>query len=1332
MKIKKLLLGLAVLFTSGLFAQPCLNGWAYRSVITVDNTTNVRTLENHQIKLTLNTQTLVANGKAKANGNDLRIVNNNGILLDFWIENGTYNTANTVLWIKADHLPAAANTTIYLFYGNEDASAVANGDLTFELFDDFSGNTLNTSKWYSCGTNAPVVGGGAIQFTSETGNKNSIIKSQFTYTDTLISEMYVNTVSEGIAFIGQNDLNDDGWALAFETAGFSTEMKVVKQTNGGLECVDLSNQSPNAGIVPSTVNTQGLWSFTWNHEDQQSFDWPGGSTQDRTDNNLASLFSAEKQISIGTTAKSDLAEGDLSLDWMRLRKYTYSQPTTTLGVEAAVVLLSTSNSGPYCTGDNIQLSASTYTGATYAWFGPNGYTSTDQNPTITGATTFETGTYEVTVTNAGSCSAISSSTIVSVSEIAVGGTITGGSTVCKTANAGTLTLAGENGQILYWQESTSTGGPWATLNNTLNTLGYVNLTSTMYYRAIVKSGNCNQDTSSIDSVVVDEITVGGNTLGAIVACADDNSGIVELINEVGSINKWEISINNGGTWTDVINETNILNYSVLAITSQYRAEVQNGVCAAQYSQRVEITINPRPIVSFTAPGVCQGINTVFENTTTVDTGSVKSYTWDYGNGAGSTVAQPNYNYKVAGTYSARLIAETYDGCTDSLRINVSVYPLPEVNFGQATVCENEAMVFQDQTAVASGTLDLFHWDFDDVLSTSSLQNPSYTFSAAGSFEVKLKVTTNNSCVDSLTKSVQVNPRAVVSFVSDSVCQGLTNYFQNTTQTSSTLMTYNWDFGDGGSSSLSSPNYTYLNAGTYTVSLTATAPGACVDVATETVVVFPKPVANFTTNDNCQYDSIVFVNTSTVLTGTYNSVWNFDDGAVSRLEDVNHLYNTPGEFLVSLDLTTDKNCIHSVSKTINVFELPMANFTFANVCDEINLPFINTSSISTGSITYNWDFGDLSTATILDPSHLYALDGTYTVEMIATSNNNCTDTIAKTVTVHPLPIPQFSATVSCDGTPTVFTNTTTINIGSVKSYTWNFDDGMNSIVVDPVHQYLNPGGYNVELTAISYENCFNAVVLSVSVSDLPVPNFEALDKCLGATSDFINRSTIALGSLSYVWNFGDDSTANQTDPSHLYGSAGLYPVKLIATSNLGCIDSITKYIEVFALPVVDAGRDTSVSQGFGVELSGYALGGVDYNWTPIKGLDDNTIPHAEASPLETTEYTLTVTDLNGCIAADEIVVNVILDYKLFIQNVITPDGNGENDYLEIVNIKTFKNTTLYIYDRFGLEVYQKRAYQNDWNGTKGNDQLPDGTYYYIVTFDDSTTVYKGAITILRNR
>jgi gliding motility-associated-like protein len=344
-----------------------------------------------------------------------------------------------------------------------------------------------------------------------------------------------------------------------------------------------------------------------------------------------------------------------------------------------------------------------------------------------------------------------------------------------------------------------------------------------------------------------------------------------------------------------------------------------------------------------------------------------------------------------------------------------------------------------------------------------------------------------------------------------------------------------------------------------------------------------------------------------------------------------------------------------------------------------------------------------------------------------------------ITVQPLPIVDFDAPPVCDMKAMALQNRSSIANGQIASYLWDFGDGMNSIEMNPSHLFLNQGTYPVTLRATSTYGCSQERTKDVTVNENPIANFHFNNVCIGESISFENRSSIEKGSVTYVWNFGDGSTSDLFAPRHLYQvtsqgsnrSTAIFQVVLYATSAAGCRDSLVKTAEVYAPPMAYAGSDTTMSKGYGVQL--HASGGTNYVWSPAEGLSNSNVFNPMATPGETTNYTVSVTDKHGCSASDDIMVTVNNDYRVVVSNVLTPDGNGLNDTWKILNVESFSDeSTVAVYDRHGKKVFSSRGYKNDWEGVYGKDILPDGPYYYVVTFDGSPIVYKGALTILRNK
>jgi gliding motility-associated-like protein len=188
--------------------------------------------------------------------------------------------------------------------------------------------------------------------------------------------------------------------------------------------------------------------------------------------------------------------------------------------------------------------------------------------------------------------------------------------------------------------------------------------------------------------------------------------------------------------------------------------------------------------------------------------------------------------------------------------------------------------------------------------------------------------------------------------------------------------------------------------------------------------------------------------------------------------------------------------------------------------------------------------------------------------------------------------------------------------------------------------------------------------------------------------------------------------------------------VVVSDTFGCSSLDSAHVTIWLQPVISAGKDTAISKGFSANL--HASGGLKYTWTPVTALDNPNIKDPIATPLETTSYIVIGTDANGCLGSDTVIVNVIDDHKVITYNTISPNGDGMNDKWVIDNISTFPGAIVTIYNRYGQVIYQTDNYQNDWQGTYNGADLPEGTYYYTITFRDNDKVYKGAINIIRNK
>ncbi|MBV6441436.1 MAG: PKD domain-containing protein [Haliscomenobacteraceae bacterium CHB4] len=448
-------------------------------------------------------------------------------------------------------------------------------------------------------------------------------------------------------------------------------------------------------------------------------------------------------------------------------------------------------------------------------------------------------------------------------------------------------------------------------------------------------------------------------------------------------------------------------------------------------------------------------------------------------------------------------------------------------------CEDEPVQFTDQS---SGNISSRTWTFPGGIPPSSTQtNPVVTWNNPGTYNVTLTLQGQGGPVSKV-QTVTIQPDPVANFTF--TVSGLTVNFNST---SSNADSYFWDFGDGGTSTEEDPEYTYLDAGIYTVVLTVT--NEC-GTSSKTLLVNTAPIANFSANptSGCATLVVQFTNESSYNATSFS--WLFPGGIPSSSNQQHPVVQYPvsGSYNVTL-VAINVNGVNTLTKTnyINVQTIPTANFTHS--VNGLTVTFTNNSN---GATSYLWNFGDGNTSTEQNPVHTYAVGGVYTV--ILTTTNDCgSNNASKTVIVSAPPVAAFTAspTSGCGPLTVQFTNQSS---GNPTNYNWSFPGGnpSSSTQQNPVVVYNNPGTYSVTLTVSNAAGTSTATQNNyITVNAVPTASFTS--SINGATVTFTNNSN---GATSYLWNFGDGQTSNAANPTHTYANDGTYTVTLSATNACG--------------------------------------------------------------------------------------------------------------------------------------------------------------------------------------
>ncbi len=273
--------------------------------------------------------------------------------------------------------------------------------------------------------------------------------------------------------------------------------------------------------------------------------------------------------------------------------------------------------------------------------------------------------------------------------------------------------------------------------------------------------------------------------------------------------------------------------------------------------------------------------------------------------------------------------------------------------------------------------------------------------------------------------------------------------------------------------------------------------------------------------------------------------------------------------VDLKITTTAGEVNLYTDSLFVNPTPTSLFSSGAACEGNAVSFNDNSTVPAGSISFwEWDFGDGSpVSNIQNPSHIFPSTGTYNVSLTTQSGPNCpSNTITQSVTISPLPIPDFSVPAqSCQGYALSVDDNSTAPSGTINtSWHWTFSDDNSSDTLQSVnHLFDSVGVFNITLTVTNDAGCKDSLTQAIDIVPTPAPSFTVASTCIGETVEFTNTSQIqGGGSLTYSWDFGDTGTSNSENPTYQYAiTAGNYDVSLIAFSSFGCNDTVNQNIRI---------------------------------------------------------------------------------------------------------------------------------------------------------------------------
>ncbi len=641
-----------------------------------------------------------------------------------------------------------------------------------------------------------------------------------------------------------------------------------------------------------------------------------------------------------------------------------------------------------------------------------------------------------------------------------------------------------------------------------------------------------------------------------------------------------------------------------------------------------ITVYANPTADFSATPLTglAPLTVDFTDLSVPANGNIVSWSWNFGDGSALvTGPDPTHTYQAAGDYTVTLEVED-EHCPDSEVKELYIHVDEDCQVGfygePLEICEGETSYFTATFYNQECVVDSWVWDFGDPGSgsanTGTGTSPEHVYNTPGLYTVTMTVTGPEiDTVVTMTDYVTVNasPTADFNATPYSGWVPLTVDFTDMSTTpNGSIVSWDWDFDDGGTSDVPNPTHTFTADGHYTVTLEVF-DGVCYDTATTTI--YANEGCEFDLvgepREICEDDSVYFAGIVNGECDVYDWNWDFGDGTTGTGQYVWHTYDVADVYTVTLTITDtygDRNVVRD--DYITVYPNPTADFSATPMVGVVPLAvaFTDLSTSAAGIVSWFWDFGDGTTSNTPNPTHTFTTVGDHTVRLVV-SDELCEDEVTKTIHVDP----GTDCQVDFMGEPldlcvgeTAYFNGIVNGECTIDSWTWDFGDPdsgpLNTGSGQHVeHQYDSAGVYSVTMTATGPE--LDSVVTKtnyVTVTAGPTAAFSGtpLSGMAPLTVTFTDLSTSPTNSMSsWFWNFGDGNYSRSRNPIHTYSAAGDYTVILQVEDRCG-IDTEVKevYIHVDDPCKVDFfGEPLEICEGKTVYFTGVVLGECEIDsWT----------------------------------------------------------------------------------------------------------------------------------------
>ena len=325
---------------------------------------------------------------------------------------------------------------------------------------------------------------------------------------------------------------------------------------------------------------------------------------------------------------------------------------------------------------------------------------------------------------------------------------------------------------------------------------------------------------------------------------------------------------------------------------------------------------------------------------------------------------------------------------------------------------------------------------------------------------------------------------------------------------------------------------------------------------------------------CINQPITFSDSVTAFAPIAKIFWDFGDG--SPIDSISkspvHTYTIAGDYTVRQTVIGADGCIETNTQLLRIGSIPIADFAVNNGCANTTLALLDSSSTAVGTINkWMWVMGNGDTSYLKNPTVTYTTAGFKSPRLMVTSIEGCQSLpVSKPLEVFPLPLANFNVSGRfCKKVNLQFTNLSTVANGSITGLEYDFSNGRQSLLANPVMQFDSSRNYNVMLTALSDKGCSKTVLKSVFILPSPNASFHYNIICQPASVSFSDSSADSFGGSinGWWWQLGNGLRSNVQNPRTTYTQSGIVPVQLVVQSSSGCFsDTLNTTVFIPAKPI----------------------------------------------------------------------------------------------------------------------------------------------------------------------